>query len=896
MSKNNELLIRISADAKKFEYALDKAQKKTEELQEQLQTAAKISGAAFVALSGTIAGSVLAAGKFEQTFSSVVTQLDKTSFSTKTLDKGIEDLKKGVIALGVKSGESFEVLNTGLFDIVSAGIPAEKALETLAAANELAIAGASDTASAVKALVAAYTSYGEAAGNANEVAEAFFTASKYGVTDVEGLATEFNKIAGLSRTLGISFNEALGSATALTNNGAKPVAQAFNQFEAVLNGIILAQSKLKDESLAVQQALSLENVQAVGVNEALRQLQVATGGNVATMQRLLGSSNALAAVLSLTGAQAKDVDKIMAGLNDTTSRTAAFQEALKTKQETLNNATERFKRSFEAAAITLGEKFVPLIIGTANFMSSLAQKFNDLSPYMIKVIALFLGLATALTGFIASASLAASAFLNIRNAVLALNVVFGVGKVAAATFWGAATLGVSLLLTALPAIIGYVGDLVDKFKSFGQAPKGLQEINSELERMRALRDRVANQKDVNFGDRLPEQLAAIDTKIAALEKLKKKEEEVKAVAAGKTPAGNAENPTASTKPDEPKVKDEETKRRIALAEAEAEKMKQIRDSVAQEEINFEARRAEIKQAAYEAQKIRDDEERALALANIQARNEQLLLEEADYQYKREEAVMRAREQQAILDEEYQALEDEKKAALRQKDLDELNSQVMTEEQIANEAAKKKLARKIEERNQYLRDEQQYGKQYANIQKVLNSEQLAMASQAANALVGMQQSKNNTLKTIGKAAGLTQLGIDTAVTAMSAYQAMAKIPVVGPALGAAAAAAVIAYGVERSAQILAANEGGRVPMSAGAMSGVDSVPSMLTPGELVVPAQNYEEVIDAVAAQRTGTPGQNGGGGSIIIQGDFYGEETFIDRLAEKLFDAQRTRNVQLIPT
>lgn len=887
---NNELIIKIGASAKDFENELNKVQKKTEALQDQLATAAKVSSVAFVALGGAIAGSVIAASDFEKTFTNVVTQLDKSSFATKSLDKGIADLKKGVIDIGVRSGESFAVLNTGLFDIVSAGIPAEKALETLAAANQLATAGASDTASAVKALVAAYTSYGAAAGSAQEVAEAFFTASKFGVTDVQGLAQEFNKIAGLANTLGISFNEALGSATALTNNGAKPVAQAFNQFEAVLNSVILAQGKLGGESLAVQKAFSLENIQRVGINQALREGTEAYGGNVAAIQKLLGSSNALAAVLSLTGAQAKDVDKIMNGLNDTQARTISFQEALKVKQETLDKATERFKRSFEAAAITLGEKFVPLIIGVADKLSSLAAKFGELSPAQVKFLAFFLGAATAATGFIAAASLLATSFLNIRNAILALNAVFGVGRVTAVAFWGAATLGVSLLLTALPTIISYVKDLVGAFDF--KKPKGLEDINTELDRLKEKRDDIANSSTPLMKSFAPARLKELDAEIAKLEELKKKELEVKEVQAGEGP--ETPKPKAAGAVDPGKVKDEETKKRIALAQLEAEQLRNIRDSVAKEESDFDKRRQENAFAAAEAKKIINDEERALEIENIRLKNEQLLVEEQDYETRRAEQLAIARENQATVNEELNTLEREQKAALRQEDIDALVADSMTKEQIEREYALNKANRKVAEHNQYLRDEMRFGTQYAEINRLINSEQVAMASQAANALIGMQQSKNNTLKSIGKAAGLTQLGIETAQTAMSAYSAMAGIPIVGPALGAAAAAAVIAYGAERASAILAANEGGMVPNIPGAIRGTDSVPASLTPGELVVPAQNFEEVVEATADARAGGGEGSSSAGNVYIQGDFFGEESMIDKLAEKLFEAQRTRNVRLV--
>lgn len=867
---SQDLVIRISAQAKQFQDELKKVETKTKALQDNLATAAKVSGAAFVALTGVIAGTVQRAGAFEKTFTNVVTLLDKSSFSTKTLDKGIEDLKKGVIALSIESGESFDVLNKGLFDLISAGVPAEKAIDTLRASTELATAGATDTATATKALTAAITAYGESAGSADEIAQKFFTAQKFGVTTVGELAQEFNKIAGLSKTMGISFDEALASATALTSNGAKPTAQAFTEMKAVLNAVILAQSKLNTQSPEVQAALSLENIKRVGLNQALAETMKATGGNVVAIQKLLGSSEALSAVLSLTGAQAGTFKTILGGMNDEQSRAANFADALKTKQETLDKATARLKQSFDAAAVVIGETFVPLIVKGAEIVGGFAKRFSELDRDTLGTISTFIKFAAVLTGLSTAFFTGALGLLKFKNFMTALNLAFGVGRVKAALFWGAATLGIATMISFLPEIIGYVKELVGWFSKLGDDPKGLKNINSELERMKKLRDDVANDNAaVNFGDKKDEQLAKIDAEIAKLEQLKQKELEVKAVQAGESAPGA---PAAAVKEEAPvannealKIKDEETKKRIALAEMEADKLKAIRDNVSKEEIDFEARKAENKLAAIEANKIMDEEERALALENLQLKNEQLLMEEQEYQIRRAEEIALAREQQAVLDEELQALDEEARLALREKDLEELRTQIKTEDQIKNEAAKKRLQDKIKERNQFLKDEQQHGAAYANIQRVLNSEQMQMAGQAANALVGMQQSKNNTLKSIGKAAAMTQLGMETATTAMSAYGALAPIPFVGPVLGAAAAAAVIAYGAERASNIMSANKGGLIPNTSSSVAGKDSIPATLTPGELVVPAQNFEEVVEATAAARSGGGTSEEGGGILTIE-------------------------------
>ena len=126
-----------------------------------------------------------------------------------------------------------------------------------------------------------------------------------------------------------------------------------------------------------------------------------------------------------------------------------------------------------------------------------------------------------------------------------------------------------------------------------------------------------------------------------------------------------------------------------------------------------------------------------------------------------------------------------------------------------------------------------------------SEEFQNAQAAAAALIQLSRSENEGLKAIGKAAALVQIGISTHKGAIAAYAALAGIPIVGPALGVAAAAALTAFGLERAAKVQGAQNGGVV---AGTGFG-DRVPFLLEPGELITPKQNFNEVINAVANQR-----------------------------------------------
>jgi len=94
---------------------------------------------------------------------------------------------------------------------------------------------------------------------------------------------------------------------------------------------------------------------------------------------------------------------------------------------------------------------------------------------------------------------------------------------------------------------------------------------------------------------------------------------------------------------------------------------------------------------------------------------------------------------------------------------------------------------------------------------LQRDRVKAGKAALNALASLQNSKNKEMAAVGKAAAITQTTIDTYVGATAAYKALAGIPVVGPYLGAAAAAAAITAGLADVARISA------VPLAAGGVA-------------------------------------------------------------------------------
>ncbi|MHC4215397.1 MAG: hypothetical protein ACYSWP_18705, partial [Planctomycetota bacterium] len=168
----------------------------------------------------------------------------------------------------------------------------------------------------------------------------------------------------------------------------------------------------------------------------------------------------------------------------------------------------------------------------------------------------------------------------------------------------------------------------------------------------------------------------------------------------------------------------------------------------------------------------------------------------------------------------------------------------TRTQIQAEALMAEEKQRTAAHNKFLKDEAEFGTLMAELKKIQGEHEYTATKTAADSLAGLINSENDELKSIGKAATIVQIGMSTAEGALKAFTSLAWIPYVGPVLGGIAAASLIAYGGEQISKVNAMQTGGIVP---GTGSG-DIVPTMLEPGELVVPKKEVAGVMAMMGAR------------------------------------------------
>lgn len=202
--------------------------------------------------------------------------------------------------------------------------------------------------------------------------------------------------------------------------------------------------------------------------------------------------------------------------------------------------------------------------------------------------------------------------------------------------------------------------------------------------------------------------------------------------------------------------------------------------------------------------------------------------------------------------------------LSKKELAQIQASQLTQTEAEKQVYSNELKTQVAAHNTFLTEQAKYGTAYAAINEYIHSSEIQGLQQATSDLTQLTQSKNSTLKEIGQVASIANIVIKTAESAMNIYAGFSAIPIVGPALGIAGAAAAVAFGAEQIGNVTAAATGGVV----GGTGFGDSQPYMLEPGELIAPRQNFDEVVNSVAQSRANgsdTDSQGGGIATVVLQ-------------------------------
>lgn len=248
-------------------------------------------------------------------------------------------------------------------------------------------------------------------------------------------------------------------------------------------------------------------------------------------------------------------------------------------------------------------------------------------------------------------------------------------------------------------------------------------------------------------------------------------------------------------------------------------------------------------------------EKEIALANIkqESTTKQIELNNKINSIQREGEAKR----QAAIDEENRKLLEQKRITQELMDLetDRINELTVTGAQLLQEHYDRQLSAEDREKNAVYDKyfaiiegkralgedvaelEEAQGAEIAAITKKYAKEEVKWSEMSDKQKLGIASSTAGNMATIlgeetaaGQAFAITQATIDTFASAQGAYKSMASIPIVGPALGAVAAAAAVVGGMKNIQAIKGAGKGGGGGVSAGGGRGPTPPAPQMMSGE------------------------------------------------------------------
>lgn len=223
----------------------------------------------------------LVAGKFEDQLRTINTVAGLTDAELAALGDNIQQVARD-------SGKSTEDLTGGFYDLVSAGVPAEHAMDVLRNSATLATGALSTTGEAVDLVTSTLNAYGMDATESARLTDIFAKTVQDGKVNASQLAASIAQVAPIASNAGISIEEVAAGYAELTAKGV-PAAQASTQMRAAISALLTP-------------------------NETLNKLQQQTGINFAEMAREKGLAATLEEIRKATAANG-DAFAELAGLS-----------------------------------------------------------------------------------------------------------------------------------------------------------------------------------------------------------------------------------------------------------------------------------------------------------------------------------------------------------------------------------------------------------------------------------------------------------------------------------------------------------------------------------------------------------------------------------------------------
>ncbi len=321
---------------------------------------AKMGLAALAGVGYALAKSFGAFGEFEQKMAEVNTlvNVSKQDFGT---------LREEILKMSLQVPQSASQLASAEYDIISAGVSLKNSADVLRQSAKAAVAGVTDTKTAVQAGLGVLNAYGMGVDHLHEVYDQLFTTVKDGVTTFPELAQYIGQALPIARQAGVNFKEVGASIATMTKAGIK-TPEAVTALKGAIRALVMptAQAKKQMDALGITWK---------GLIPTLKELQKYTN-DPEILSRIIPDIQARTGLLSLI----QNFKTLKVTLGDMNNAAGATKEAYSKIADTPTMQIQMFKNEVGKLAIDLGALVSKALLPTVRAIRELIEGFKNLDP------------------------------------------------------------------------------------------------------------------------------------------------------------------------------------------------------------------------------------------------------------------------------------------------------------------------------------------------------------------------------------------------------------------------------------------------------------------------------------------------------------------------------------
>ncbi len=337
---------------------------------------AKAGLASLAAIGYTAVKSFTGYSEFAQKMAAVSTLVDVSK------DK-FAGYSQQLIDMSTRIPQTASELAAAEYDVVSAGVKLGDSTRVLELAAKAAVAGITDTKTAVNVGMGVINAYGKSTSELSDVYNTLFKTVKFGVTTFPELSASIGDVLPTARSAGVDFKNVGAAIATMTKAGIK-TPRAVTALKGALNSLAAptVEAKKKMDALGITWKGFIPTLEAIKEK----------GLSIDQMRMLIPDVEARTGVLALI----QNMDKLKQTLIDIKSPTEAYLEAYEKMKDTPANQIKLFKNEIAKLSIQMGKFLSTGLLPVLKATGFLIDKFSELDPVTKGLVTVLAGAGPAM--------------------------------------------------------------------------------------------------------------------------------------------------------------------------------------------------------------------------------------------------------------------------------------------------------------------------------------------------------------------------------------------------------------------------------------------------------------------------------------------------------------------